>query len=305
MLACDPLARLNEGEQMSAEAKTSPKGLWDALDRMEVSATILLNDKLAPFEAPLRSCYEAGVQAPTLEAKRHQEPDVLYAALFLKRALNDIRGVWILTQTGYTSQAASVAAALYENALAATCLAGSTRNAARLQANKSGDLPWGAQALSKMVTRRWQEEARQQGKPFNQDKYEKTWREVYSAYKWLCKIKHPTLRSVAHDAFAASTKPDEYVVMAAPDIRDEDLVVKATILVISISRLYEAIRQFARSLDCDRTLPYYEEFGIQLQAAYSGAIEAYKVTAQQPLPFDIKDTRLTREWAKLKKDASG
>ncbi len=152
-----------------------------------------------------------------------------------------------------------------------------------------------------MLARLWQGEAQQKGKPFDQDEYGKAWREIYSAYKWLCKIKHPTLRSVTHDAFAASVRPDEYVVMAAPDVRDEDLVVKATVLMISISRVYQAIHQFARSLDCDKSLQYYKEFETRLRAAHSGAIEAYKTLAQQPLPFHIKDTRLSKEWARLKR----
>ena len=229
---------------------------------------------------------------------------MLYAALFLKRALNDLRGVWILTQTGYTSQAASVAAALFEHALAATCLTGSTSRVSELQANKSGDLPWGTQALSKMLARRWEQEAREEGKPFDQDEYEKAWREVYSGYKWLCKIKHPTLGSVAHDAFAASGSSDEYVVMAAPDVRDEDLVVKATVLMICISRVYEAIRQFARALDCDESVQYWRDFEARLDAAHSGAIEAYKALAQQPLPFDIRQSTLAREWARVKRKGS-
>ena len=286
---------------MCEHTKTSPEGLWDALNRMEVSASLLLDRKLAPFEAPLRSCYEAGVQAPTLEAKRQHEPDMLYAALFLKRALNDLRSVWILTQTGYTSQAASVAAALFEHALAATCLGGSMRRVSELEANKSGDLPWGAQALSMMLARRWQREAQEDGKPFGQDEYEKAWREVYSGYKWLCKIKHPTLRSVSHDAFAASAKSDQYVVMAAPDVRDEDLAVKATVLMICFSRVYEAIRQFARALDCDEGVEYCRDFEARLDAAHSGAIEAYKTLAQRPLPFDIRDSPLAREWAGMKR----
>jgi hypothetical protein len=284
---------------MSREDKSSPEGLWDALTSMEVSSTLRLSESLKPFEAPLRSCYEAGVQAPTLKAKRHQEPDILYAALFLKRALNDLRGVWILTQTGYTAQAASIAAALFENALAATCLAGSPANASKLQASKSGDLPWGAKALSKMVARRWQDQARQEDKPSNEREYEKNWRQAYLGYKWLCKIKHPTLRSAIYDAPATSVRSDEYVVMAAPDIRDEDLAVKAQVLMISISRVYEAIRQFARALECDKGQHYYDEFIDRLQTAHSGALEAYDDIVQSPLPFDVRDTKLVRDWATL------
>lgn len=270
---------------MPQETNDGPEGLWDALDGMEVSATILLSEKLAPFEPPLRSCYEAGVQASTLEGRRHEEPDIVYAALFLKRALNDLRGVWLLTQTGYTSQAACIAAALFENALAATCLAGSPDNASKLRASKSGDLPWGAQSLSKMVADRWRRQAHEKGEPFDQDDYQRHWRQAYLGYKWLCKIKHPTLRSAFHDAPATARESREYVVMAAPDTRDADLNVKAMVLMISFSRMYEAIRQFALSLDCDDSAQYYVKFIERLNSAHSGALEAFEALVDPPLPF--------------------
>jgi len=60
---------------------------------MEMAAIAKLKADLEPFHPPFRDCYEAGVQASTLPAERHRAADMRLAALFLKRALNDLRSV--------------------------------------------------------------------------------------------------------------------------------------------------------------------------------------------------------------------
>ena len=286
---------------MTKQEKKSPSGLWNSLSHMEASAAAHLLAKLAAFEQPFRDCYEAGVQAPTLIGKRHQASDMRVAALFLKRTLNDLRSVWVLTCFGYTSQAASVAASLYENALAATCIAGTPSRASAFLKEKSGELPWTPIQLSKTLAEQLRKEALKENQSFDDGEYEKAWREVYSAYKWLCQIKHPTLPSATHDSFATNLKGTEYVVMAAPDISDENIPVKATVLIISLSRSYAAIRKFALSLECDTTHPYYQDFVERMKAITPAAVNAYKESTKRPLPFDIRHTSLARSWAKLKK----
>ncbi|MCI0560701.1 MAG: hypothetical protein MN733_19625 [Nitrososphaera sp.] len=161
-------------------------------------------------------------------------------------------------------------------------------------------MPWKPQQLAQMLAKQWQAEAVKSGNLFDKNEYEKAWREVYAAYKWLCKIKHPTLRSALHDSFAASVKDGEYVIMAAPDLRAEDLPVKATILVISISRVREAIRCFAIALNCDSSSPDYEDFRIRMVEILPETREAYSQTMTQPLPFIIGDSSLYQDWVKLK-----
>jgi len=267
--------------------KQGPAGLWDGCLEMEKTAMRVLSAQLAPFETPVRNCYEAGVQAPTLPGKRHKAKDIQLAALFLKRTLTDLRGVWLFTHLGYTSQAASVAAALYEHALVVNYLAGSANHAMELLRNKTGDLPWSVAQLSKALSRqynlevdRWQKESR----------HKSDWREIYAAYKFLCKIKHPTLRSTMHDAFSAAVKDGEFVVMAAPDVREEDLPLKATILAISISRCYQAVRQFAIALECDNHSEYYKSFVGRMSSIIPDTVKAYNLlTANKSLPFTIHD----------------
>jgi len=286
---------------MTDGEKKSPSGLWDSLSRMETSAAAHLMGKLAAFEQPYRDCYEAGVQAPTLVGKRHQESDMRVAALFLKRTLNDLRSVWVLSCFGYTSQAGSVAASLYENALAAACIAGFPSRTSEFLKEKSGELPWTPIQLSKMLAEQLREEALKEDQSFDDAEYEKAWSEVYSAYKWLCQIKHPTLPSATHDSLATNLKGAEYVVMAAPDVSDGNIPVKATVLMISLSRSYAAIRRFALSLEVDTKQSYYQDFIDRMKVSTPAALNAYKESTKRPLPFDIRHTSLARSWTKLKK----
>jgi hypothetical protein len=92
------------------------------LNQLEEAAKTTVTKQLHAFESPFRDAYEAGVIIPVLRNEGTATIDVRPAALFFKRALNDLRGVWLLLTTGYRSQAASVAASLFESALATICL---------------------------------------------------------------------------------------------------------------------------------------------------------------------------------------
>ena len=110
---------LNEGD---AKERCAADGAWARLNQLEETAETTITKQLHAFEAPFRDAYEAGVIVPVLRNKGRATIDVRPATLFFKRALNDLRGVWLLLTAGYTSQAASVAASLFESALATTCL---------------------------------------------------------------------------------------------------------------------------------------------------------------------------------------
>lgn len=281
------------------EKRKRAEGLWIACDQMEQAAEATLKSHLSRFELALCDCYEAGVQVPTLASKRRGAPDMILAALFLKKSLNDLRAVWRLACYGYTSQAAAVAATLYENGLAASCLAGNAEHAAHFRKQKHGDLPWKPQALAKLLASRWQQEAQKAKKNFGKEEFELAWREVYSAYKWLCKIKHPTYLSALHDSMSASAKVGEFVVMAAPDLRQEDLSVKATILTITISRAHEAIRCFAAGAECDECHDF-DSFKTKMENVLTTTKKAYEGFRSHPLPFDIRNSDLSENYRTLR-----
>src|ERR1700688_3396925 len=167
---------------------------WDILDQLEDRACEALraHELLYNFAAILRACYALAIEIPRLpESKAFLEKKSLrIAALFLKRALNDLRATWLLIERGYTSQAASVAASLWEHALTARSVAGNEPRAEQCCADRDGDLPWTPTALASMYAESVAKEGEQ-----------RTTQEllVYSFYHWLCRVKHPTMQSVTHD----------------------------------------------------------------------------------------------------------
>lgn len=276
---------------MYESGKRNPEELWDTLASLEISATNLHQELLKPYCSALKKIYAAGIQAPTLNSSRSNEPDLRCAALFLKRSLNDLRAAWLLISSGYTSQAASVAASLFENSLAATAIAGNLERADKLLGSATGKLPWSPMQLSKFMAQIWKEDQVEEDKGFDQKEYEKAWRQVYSGYKWLCQIKHPTLPSVVHDSKSAATSDDEYVVMAIPDIRQEDLPLKITILTICASRMIEALKRFVVHVECDREGSEYVEFEDRITKAYREILKENLSRPEMVLPFGIDNTR--------------
>ena len=69
-------------------------GAWARLNHLEDAAETIVTKQLHSFEAPFRDAYEAGVIIPVLRNKGLATIDVRPAALFFKRAVNDLRGVW-------------------------------------------------------------------------------------------------------------------------------------------------------------------------------------------------------------------
>jgi hypothetical protein len=284
------------------ESRQSPTGLWAATTSAELSAVAILAPVLAPWQAPVQHCYEAGVQAPTLPGKRHGEPDIQMAALFLKKALTDLRVVWLLLEVGYSSPAASVAASAMENALTVSALAGHHDRATELLATADGDIPWGPMQLAQFRAQRWLQDGVVDGKLFGPNEYELAWREVYSGYKWLCKIKHPTMRSATHDAGASQLASTDYVVMAVPDTREIDAPVKATVLTVTTNHVKAAIIHFAQALEYEPASAAFAHFATRLELVDAGLAAAYAGPAS--LPFHIGESKLAQEWSTLRQNAS-
>lgn len=229
---------------------------------------------LKPFLQPITDCYECGVEVPTLPCRRETTKDISVAALFLKRLLNDLRATWNLALLGYTSQAGSVAATAFENALAISCIAGSISRAEQFWKSKTG-LPWSVAKLCRMHARRTTED-------------ENYWRGLYALYEWLCKVKHPTIPSALHDAFSVSLTGAEYIVMAAPDTRMEDLPSKAFILSVTVVRVTEAIKGFALARQLDFEKSNVSSWQERLDSIETNLDKALTPLLKMPLPFNYK-----------------
>lgn len=260
-------------------------GLWNALSPLELASSTKIAEMLKPFVQPITDCYECGVEVPTLPCKHEITKDIRVAALFLKRLLNDLRAAWNLLLLGYTSQAGAVAAAAFENALIISCVTGSIDRAEQFLKSKTG-LPWSVAKLCRMQASQTKED-------------ENYWKVLYSLYEWLCKVKHPTVPSALHDAFSVSLTGSEFIVMAAPDTRKEDLSSKAFILSVTLSSVTEAIRSFALVRELDISSPNVVSWQNRLDSIAINIDKAVDPLMKMPLPFAY-DGRISRKIRKVR-----
>jgi hypothetical protein len=220
--------------------------------------------------------------------------------MFLKRTLTDLRAVWTLLMDGYTSAAAAVAAALYEHALAVSAVAGHPDRSKEVIGSPLGDLPWSPTRLAQLLA---EQESKVYAPGTEADlMYERTWRETYGGYKFLCKIKHPTMRHSVPALGNTDLGDGEFVVMAAPDNRPQDVPLKATVLMIATTRSFDAVNAFglARRLRVESS--QYKSFDAKMTRVGPALRLAFQsATASFPLPFHIGDEKVGREYREIRK----
>jgi hypothetical protein len=268
--------------------KRSSRGLWIALSALELAESSKIAEMLRPFFAIVTDCYECGVEVATLSCRHMKTKDVKVAALFLKRSLNDLRAVWNLLMLGYTSQAGTVAAAAFENSLLANCISGHADRAEKMLKSKSGESPWTLADLCKFEAAHATDRDEESAEILSDRQYDAYWRRLYTQYSWLCNLKHPSLPSALHDASAVLSKQNEFIIMAAPDSRNEDLPNKVLILTVTILRLHEAIASFADARQLDLKDPEVVAWRERFNSTMSNLLKVVDPYTQSPLAFQVK-----------------
>lgn len=220
------------------------QGGWSRLERLEHLASKRLSPQLEEFEDAFKFSYEAALVAPTLR-KQSDVGKFRHAALYFRRALNDLRATWVLLTNGYTAQASTCAGSLFESCLASICLlddANVREFETKLQSPTGNDFAWGAMAMAKMVC------AKGHDLIVPNPKYENSWRSLYARYVWLSQIRHCTFQSVVHEVAAGKLDCGDYFVMAVPNCTDQDLPVKIGIAVSALADLQDATNAFVSAL---------------------------------------------------------
>lgn len=279
-----PVGKQPEGQ--SPLAKCAADDAWDRLDCLEANAAKIVRGQFQKFECAFRDAYEAGIIVPVLRDEKRSLLDVRCAALFLRRVLNDLRAVWVLLRTGYTSQAAAVAASLYENSLAVGCLAATESNIAKFLQSENGELPWSPMQMAKMTVE-------SEGREVGTKDFENQWRALYAHYVWLCQIKHPTRQSVIHDTVGSKLPCERYVVMALPNVKPEDVSVKAMVAIIALTRTVECIEAFARALGFKDEMPSDYRLKERLESAKRSYCLAFTEVKNDANPISIRQSWFT------------
>jgi hypothetical protein len=119
--------------------------------------------------------------------------------------------------------------------------------------------------------------------------FDETWKLDYSIYRWLCEIKHTTLRVASLDSGSVSTK-DGYVIMAAPDRRDEYAGMKKLLCIFSLMETRVAIESFAKVTGVGNEASDEKKFRSILKDVDD--FETVQITdkASLKIPFGLKDT---------------
>jgi hypothetical protein len=265
---------------------------YDILATAEAGAGRVLTKDLDDLGQLLRMCFACGVSLTDI-LPRVPGFGVAVATPILRRCLTDLRAVWVLMSIGYSSQAASVAAELVEGALAIAAVCADEKLARRWYESPQGDLPWKVKTLCKMVADKVATE-----KNLPPSERQRTQDVYYTGYRYLCKIKHPTLPSLLHDAevipslLRKAGVPENFehffFLTSVPNLRREDLPVKRTILIISAGHLSIGITHFADACGLDKKSDKWSKF----QERYDKFSEALSEASRRYWLTDVPENHL-------------
>lgn len=268
---------------------TTVEAVWKLLDDIENAVKDQVSSSFSEWQAVVRVCEEAGMLAPMVPSKNSGALSLVAAGPFLKRALNDLRAVWLLIERGYSTQAASVAASLYENALTAAAIAGDDKLAQEAKKTKYAEIPWTPKQLAQLNARREMAIQEKSGHKSSAKEYEDAWTISYFNYKWLCQIKHPTWQAVYHDVQGALVNSAEYAIRPGPNNITDDAQLKARILGVSVSQAFIAARSFFLALDGEESSPEYIAFEDKANFVHSEIRRLIKREYGKPSPISVLD----------------
>ncbi|WP_370598885.1 hypothetical protein NMD15_06945 [Plesiomonas shigelloides] len=271
---------------MKAQPENWPDGYWNDLAKLEILAIDKNYENLQTWDKLAEKCMNLAIKAPFLPATNTNSRSLKLSAAFLKRAMSDFRGLWILINWGYPYQAACIAASLYENALVVNCISGRDDLADLIINNTGGDVPWKPQQLAKMAAQRDLYGEIKSIPPKDQN-FDNAWKLCYRNYKLLCKMKHPTLQQVKDETEHALNCNGQFVVIPFPDSRDSSLGLKHLIMIIAISRIFSAAKCFAISSKCNHDNLDYKKFIDDAKEIYSDLQEHIRNSEISKIPIKL------------------
>jgi hypothetical protein len=208
----------------------------------------------------------------------------------------------VLLRIGYTAQAGAIGASLWESALATVAIICEPTAAKNSRDTVQGVLPWSAKDLAQIAAKQMQKRALIEKRSFSDSEFEAQWRALYGMYNWFCNLKHPTTRAVYHDAKNTQVSPHNYILMAVPDTRDEDLRMKHSIVVLASQPLCQALRCYGEWVDPDRQSKGSERYFELLDEAQNDIAELINNLPDGSIAVINNHTRLASEWRELQKE---
>ncbi|MCC7365288.1 MAG: hypothetical protein IT303_13055 [Dehalococcoidia bacterium] len=271
--------------------------LWSELDCLEEDALTRLTPELAPLEPAIAILHDAANGLTELPGEWQDEEHILVAGGCLKRALDDLRAMWLLLRRGYTSAGAAAAADLWEHSMLAACCARDPNLASQFLMDVPGDPTLSALALCEALAKITHSPPHAESA--SADEIEGTKLQFYAGYKWLCQLKHPSARATIHHSAGTTIGEDGVLgLMAHPDSRESDLPVKQMVLASAYGALDRAITHFGVALNIDPTTPEAEEWLAECGRGWD-ILKEHVDPRTFKLPFSIFDTKQGRRLREL------
>lgn len=235
-------------------AEVADLELWKELDRVELESREQEGPLLNRLEPALAVLHDAPNALVALARREPKRPHLIVAGEALQRALDDLRALWLLLQSGYTVAASAVAADLWEHAMLATCVAGEKTFAEEftkpdaIERPEPGDLA--ARAVQLLAG--------------PGDDAERMMLEFSVGYEWLRQLKH-----VNYPAVARGLKPENEGALrlgALPQTGGDFDDTRMLLAVVFIA-LRRALTQLAAALEID-TAAEGKEWLLRLDGAW-------------------------------------
>jgi hypothetical protein len=291
---------IKKGVDMEEEIKANE--LWERADNHEILAKIKIASSIKSFNILFKDIYEAGILVGTLRGEgletAEKSLDKLVSGLLLKQILTDLRVIWNLVSTGFTLQAATLAASHFEMSITLKYIIGNEESAKRFLLNDEGNLPWKIKDLCKLITNKEKNVIISQGKTYSQEMYEMNWRSLYVDYIWLCKIKHPSMQSLLHGSISTKVKNGKYLIMSFPDVTTSDLPTKTIILISVINHTYSVIMDFFELIkeESNKSSKNYIEFQNKIMGYPDKLKEVVEKSSINPLAVNLIDNKIYKEF---------
>lgn len=139
--------------------------------------------------------------------------------------------------------------------------------------------------MTKLCVSRREAAAELAGTPFTEKERSSAGEITYFTYRWLCKIKHPTTPSLIHEASGSRLDAGTFVVMALPNVHENDLTLKGLILTNATLEAKASIRTFSEAHEPDRDSPAYRSFASRMDGITPRLSGAFHSVCSEPPPF--------------------
>ncbi len=216
------------------------------LEALETAALPELSKVLQPLLDSTAWILNHSPWVVEISKNRIQTVSMLVQHMLLKRALTSLRATSLLLVRGYTSEAAAIASSLFETRLYSNYILDDDSLAERFtKHSNSQEFVW---RPNQMIRAEAEQNLRRANKQGNSSVLKKEIDLIGASYLFLCSLKHGNPIPLRHvvggrdDIVGPAFTDGGFPLMALPDTRPEDIIVKAVILTAANNSAFYTMR---------------------------------------------------------------